>query len=139
MEEYMQFCDDQATDKGNAIKTATRQIQDLKATIEESSAIIIEMTDEVATLGTSIATKDKELAEATSIRKGEHEDFKVTEKELAESVDQLGGAIVEVKKGMSLAQGKGMRMKASLSGKQLKKLVSTLGSIVESARFTGQQ
>merc|ERR1719235_1862069 len=63
MEEYMQFCDDQSTDKGNAIKTATRQIQDLQATIEESSAIIVEMTDEIATLGTSIATKEKELAE----------------------------------------------------------------------------
>merc|ERR1719191_2609959 len=139
MEEYMQFCDDQATDKGNAIKTATRQIQDLKATIEESSAIIIEMTDEVAELGTTIAAKEKELAEATSIRKGEHDDFKVTEKELVESVDQLSGAIVQVKKGMSLAQGKGMRMRSAMSAKQLKKLVSSLGSIVESARLTGQQ
>merc|ERR1719313_2944560 len=139
MEEYMQYCDDQATDKGNAIKTATRQIQDLTATIEQSSAIIVEMTDEVATLGTSIATKDKELAEATSIRKGEHEDFKVTEKELAESVYQLSGAIVQIKKGMSFAQGKGMRLKAAMPAKQLNKLVSTVGSIVESAMLTGQQ
>merc|ERR1719191_150950 len=139
MEEYMQFCDDQATDKGNAIKTATRQIEDLQATIEQSSAIIIEMTDEVATLGTSIATKEKELAEATSIRKGEHEDFKVTEKELVESVDQLARAIVQVKKGMSLAQGKGIRMRAAMPAKQMKKLVSTLESIVESAMLTGQQ
>jgi len=139
MEEYMQYCDDQSTDKVNAIKTAARQIQDLTATIEQSSAIMVEMSDEIATLGTTIAAKEKELAEATSIRKGEHDDFKVTEKELVESVDQLGGAIVQVKKGMSLAQGKGLRMKASLSGKQLKKLVSTIGSIVESAHFTGQQ
>merc|ERR1719191_243874 len=139
MEEYMQFCDDQSTDKVFAIKTASRQIQDLKATIEESSAIMIEMADEVATLGTTIAAKEKELAEATSIRKGEHEDFKVTEKELAESVDQLGRAIVQVKKGMSLAQGKGMRLKASMPAKQLKQLVSTLGNIVESAMLTGQQ
>merc|ERR1719217_1736374 len=62
MEEYMQYCDDQSSDKGNAIKTATRQIEDLQATIEESSAIIVETTDEVATLGTTIATKSKELA-----------------------------------------------------------------------------
>merc|ERR1719316_2259842 len=61
MEEYMQFCDDQSTDKVNAIKTATRQIDDLKATIEESSAIIVEMTDEIGTLGTTIAAKDREL------------------------------------------------------------------------------
>merc|ERR1719191_2334631 len=40
---------------------------------------------------------------------------------------------------MSLAQGKGMRLKASMPAKQLKKLVSTLGSIVESAMLTGQQ
>jgi chromosome segregation ATPase len=139
MEEYMQYCDDQSTDKGNAIKTATRQIEDLKATIEESGAIIIEMSDEISTLGSTIASKSGELDEATSIRKGEHEDFKVTEKELAESVQQLGGAIVQVKKGMSLAQGKGMHLKASMPAKQLKKLVSTLGSIVESAMLTGQQ
>jgi len=139
MEEYMQYCDDQSTDKVNAIKTATRQIQDLSATIEESSATIVEMTDEVGELGTTIAAKESELAEATSIRKGEHEDFKVTEKELAETVQQLAGAIVQVKKGMSLAQGKGMRLKASMPAKQLKKLVSTLGSIVESAMLTGQQ
>merc|ERR1719316_446444 len=124
MEEYMQFCDDQSTDKTNAIKTASRQIQDLKATIEESSAIMIEMADEIATLGTTIAAKEKELAEATSIRKGEHDDFKVIEKELVETVDQLSGAIVQVKKGMSLAQGKGLRMKAALSAKQMKKLVT---------------
>merc|ERR1719161_717423 len=138
MEEYMQFCDDQSTDKVFAIKTASRQIQDLKATIEESSAIMIEMADEVATLGTTIAAKEKELAEATSIRKGEHEDFKVTEKELAESVDQLARAIVQVKKGMSLAQGKGIRMRAAMPAKQMKKLVSTLESIVESAMLTDQ-
>merc|ERR1719333_939902 len=62
MEEYMQFCDDQSTDKVNAIKTATRQIQDLQATIEQSGAIVVEMDDEIATLGTSIATKEKELS-----------------------------------------------------------------------------
>merc|ERR1719191_1136201 len=70
MEEYMQYCDDQSTDKVNAIKTATRQIQGLTATIEESGSIIIEMTDEISTLGTDIAAKETELAEATSIRKG---------------------------------------------------------------------
>merc|ERR1719420_1455025 len=139
MEEYMQYCDDQATDKGNAIKTATRQIQDLQATIEQSGAIIVEMTDEIATLGTSIATKEKELSEATGIRKGEHEDFKATEKDLVESVDQLGGAIIQVKKGMSLAQGKGLRMQAAMPAKQMKKLVATLGTVVESALLTGQQ
>merc|ERR1719161_2403943 len=61
MEEYMQFCDDQSTDKVFAIKTATRQIQDLQATIEESSAIIVEMTDEIGELGTTIAAKESEL------------------------------------------------------------------------------
>merc|ERR1719388_493117 len=62
MEEYMQYCDDQSTDKGNAIKTASRQIQDLTATIEQSGSIIIEMTDEVATLSSTIAAKEEELA-----------------------------------------------------------------------------
>merc|ERR1719281_935015 len=70
MEEYVTFCDDELKEKGYAIETAKREIGDLMATIEDSKATITEKTDEMAELGTLIAAKQKELAEATGVRKG---------------------------------------------------------------------
>merc|ERR1719407_32356 len=60
MEEYTTFCDDELKDKGYAIETAGRMIGDLTATIDSSTANIGELSDEIATLGTTIAAKSKE-------------------------------------------------------------------------------
>merc|ERR1719183_2833570 len=68
MEEYTTFCDDELKDKGYAIETAGRSIEDLSATVEDSTAQIAELSDEISTLGTTIAAKDKELAEVTKVR-----------------------------------------------------------------------
>merc|ERR1719240_551154 len=65
MEEYTTFCDDELKEKGYAIQTAKREIADVSATIEDSKATIIEKGDEISTLGTTIAAKEKELAGAT--------------------------------------------------------------------------
>merc|ERR1719194_357969 len=54
MEEYTAFCDDELKDKGYAIETAGRAIGDLTATVESSTASIVELSDEIATLGTTI-------------------------------------------------------------------------------------
>merc|ERR1719316_1699890 len=59
MEEYVTFCDDELKAKGYAIQTADREIADLSAMIEDSKATIIEKDDEVASLGTEIAGKEK--------------------------------------------------------------------------------
>merc|ERR1719248_313755 len=64
MEEYSTFCDDELKEKGYAIQTAEREILDLSATIESSKATIMEKEDEVSSLGTVIAGKEKELYEA---------------------------------------------------------------------------
>merc|ERR1719171_3229245 len=68
MEESLTFCDDELKDKGYAIETATRSIEDLSATIEDAKAQIIELGDEISTLGTTIAAKEKELMEVTKSR-----------------------------------------------------------------------
>merc|ERR1719160_367850 len=57
MEKYTTFCDDELKDKAYAIETATSKIGDLEAAIAETS-------DEVATLGSLIAGKNKELYDA---------------------------------------------------------------------------
>merc|ERR1719389_313087 len=92
MEEYTTFCDDELKDKGYAIETAGRTIGDLTATIDSSTANIGELADEIATLGTTIASKSKELADATKVREGQASDFKAAEKELVKDIDMLGRA-----------------------------------------------
>merc|ERR1719456_687194 len=64
MEEYSTFCDDELKEKGYAIETAKREMGDLSATIEDSKATVVEKTDEISTLGTTIAAKETELSEA---------------------------------------------------------------------------
>merc|ERR1719240_2110107 len=81
MEEYTTFCDDELKEKGYAIQTAEREIEDLTATIEDSKATIAEKTDEISTLGTVIAGKEKELYEATEARKAKNADFVAAEGE----------------------------------------------------------
>merc|ERR1719217_1068335 len=68
MEEYTQFCDDELKEKGYAIETAGRSIEDLSATIESSTAQIAELEDEIASLGTLISTKSKEHMDASNER-----------------------------------------------------------------------
>merc|ERR1719484_16761 len=55
MEEYTTFCDDELKDKAYAIETAGRSIGDLTATIESATAQVAALSDEIATLGTTIA------------------------------------------------------------------------------------
>merc|ERR1719160_949527 len=69
MAEYTEFCDDGSSEKGYAIKTATSKIEDLSALIEKCTAKIPVYEDTIATLGTEVASKQKQLYEATELRK----------------------------------------------------------------------
>merc|ERR1719316_1874681 len=60
MAEYTTFCDDELKDKGYAIQTAARSIEDLTATAEDCTATIGEKADEISTLGSTGAAKTKE-------------------------------------------------------------------------------
>merc|ERR1719484_451054 len=55
MEEYSTFCDDELKDKAYAIETAGSEINDYMATIEDSKATVVELSDEIATLGSVMA------------------------------------------------------------------------------------
>jgi chromosome segregation ATPase len=99
MTAYSDYCDKESSDRGYAIKTATRDIAELGSTIQDGSAQVAKLKDEIATLGTVVAGKESELAEATSVRKAEKADFQAAEAELVTSVDQLERAIVMIKRG----------------------------------------
>merc|ERR1719478_570312 len=71
METYTTFCDDELKDKGYAIETAASKIGDLEAAIADAQATIAETSDEIATLGTVMAGKNKELYEAGEVRREE--------------------------------------------------------------------
>merc|ERR1719387_2975223 len=124
MEEYLSFCDDELKDKGYAIETATRSIEELGATIEDAKAQIQELGDEISTLGTTMAEKEKELMEATKVREAQHEDFVAAEKELLTSIDQLSRAAAILKRGMSFAQ-------TPQGKKKIGAVVSALQNILE--------
>jgi septal ring factor EnvC (AmiA/AmiB activator) len=126
MEEYSTFCDDELKAKGYAIQTSTSEIANLEATIEDATATSIAMADEIATLGTEAAAKNKELYDASEVRKASNADFTAAEAELVKSVDECGRAVVALEKGMALLQG-GKRKEAK---KELKAVTMALTSIV---------
>jgi hypothetical protein len=126
MEEYTTFCDDELKAKGYAISTATREIGEQEATIADSKATDVAMSDEISTLGSVMAAKDKELYDATQVRKGQNADFTAAEKELVKSVDECSRAVTALEKGMALLQG-GQRKEAK---KQLKAVSMALSSII---------
>jgi chromosome segregation ATPase len=124
MEEYTTFCDDELKDKGYAIETAGRAIADLTATVEASTANIGELSDEIATLGTTGAAKSKELADATKVRAAGNADFEAAEKELVKSIDELSRAATVLKRGMSFAQTAQGKKKISAAVDALKNIIN---------------
>jgi hypothetical protein len=134
MAEFSQFCDDQANEKEDAITSAKRTINDLAATMEDASGTISSLQAEVAELGQQAAGTDRDLEAATAIRKKEHDDFLVTEKEMSEAVDTLERAIVVLKRGQTsfLQKGGG-------STKDLRLLVASLAKVVSAAWVTSRQ
>merc|ERR1719231_1271460 len=105
MEEYTSFCDEELTQKGYAIKTAERTINELSADIADGEATSSALEDEIAMVGSELAAKDKELAAASATRATEQEGFKASEKEMIESVEELAGAIGQLKGGAAFLQG----------------------------------
>merc|ERR1719191_2521415 len=134
MAEYSEFCDKESSEKGYAIKTALRKIDDLNAVIEDCSTKIPAYEDEVSTLGSEVAAKTKQLYEATEVRKGQKGDFEKVEKELMTSIDQLTRAVNIIKRetgaGASLIQG------SSKSEQNVNTAVKALGKIIDSTRIS---
>merc|ERR550514_1791273 len=106
MQEFSAYCDNEAKEKAYGIKQATGALEDLAATIEDATATIATCDDGISELGTVIAGKEKELGDAQGVRGEDHENFVSAEKELIESIDQLGRAASVLKKGISLAQAR---------------------------------
>lgn len=126
MKEYTQFCDDEQTEKGFAIKTASSEIEGYKAVIEETTGSITEVSSQIETASSEVASKESELASATKIRSEESSDFNKAEKELVESVDALSRAVTIIKREMSFIQVKGDKSQK----KEIEAMTAALGTII---------
>merc|ERR1719377_436443 len=133
MEEFTKFCDSESNTKEDAIASAQRTLNDLSATIEDSTGSISELNTETDALASKISKTDAELAEATKIRNDERAAFEASEKELSETIDTLSRAIVVLKRGQTgFMQAKG-------ANKELETLADTLSKIVSASWVTSDQ
>merc|ERR1719316_1110082 len=129
MAEYSKFCDDETDAKTYSIKTAVRKIADLTAEIDNAVAQVASLEDEIALLGTEIAAKDKEMTDASAVRKKDRANFAKEESAMLNTVAALEKAIVLVKRSAGFLQtGKPHGAKA-----YAKKLAEALRPIVNAA------
>jgi chromosome segregation ATPase len=126
MAEYTEFCDKESTTKGYAIKDAVRKIGDLTATITDCESKIPMYQDSIAELGSEVADKNKQLYEATEVRKKAKADFDAAEGELVTAVDQLARAVTIIKREMAFTQVDGSASKKSKGVQMAVKVVSKI-------------
>lgn len=128
-EEYGEWCEDEARERQNEIKTAKAKSNDFRATIEKASADIEVATAKIGELTQSIATSERDAKEATAIREKENKTYKATENELVETVDTLRRAQQVLKK--SLQGGSFVQLPDSF-----RKLTSSLTTVLDAAIFS---
>jgi len=97
MADYMQYCDDDQSEKAYAIKTATRKTNDLNALIADNTANINALEEEIGELAAEIAERQDEMAEADKVRETEHQEFLKREAEQVICVEELDKMMIELK------------------------------------------
>merc|ERR1719161_1729583 len=100
MAAYTEWCDNEISETGYEIRTATRKVEDLDAVIEDRTAQISALDQEIASLGTEIADTNTEMDEANALRKKGEEEFKKNEEEQQLMIDDLEKMEIELKQQM---------------------------------------
>merc|ERR1719171_410578 len=137
-EEYAKFCDDTAVEKDYAIKDGKESMEELTATITDTSAGIESAAAKIEDLSTKISDTESELSTASALRKKENEDFVKKEKELLETTRELEGATTSIKKSLSFVQLRGGKVGQS-EREALNALVAGLGQLVEASFIKPEQ
>merc|ERR1719361_2974908 len=131
--DYFEWCDDVAKNAQFEIKTAKAQVEELTAEIGELTANIEGSNTKIEDLTGSIATDEKELAEAQAVRDKEAADFAASEGELTADIDTLDRAIGIIEKEMA----KNPAAFAQIDATNANKVVQALGALVDAAGFSG--
>merc|ERR1719314_54436 len=137
-EEYAKFCDDESVAKDYAIKDGKESMEELSATITDTSAGIESAAAKIEDLSTKISDTESELSTATALRKKENEEFVKKEAELLETTRELEGATTAIKKSLSLVQLRGGKVGQS-EREALNALVAGLGQLVEASFVKSEQ
>jgi len=98
MTEYFSYCDDVQKETAYYIKEATRKIDDATAKIEDRTAQISSLDEEVEELASEMAERSEEMEKEVSLRKKQHEEYLVREKEqtiMVEELTQMEAALKE--------------------------------------------
>merc|ERR1719162_2190959 len=131
-EEYAKFCDDTSVEKDYAIKDGAESMEELTATITDTSAGIESAAATIEDLSTKISDTESELSTATALRAAEKESFVKAEKELLETTRELDGATTAIKKSLALVQLRGGKVGQS-ERQSLAAVVAGLGQLVEAS------
>lgn len=112
-EEFAEWCEDRSRELGFEIKTASAQVEELKATILDSTSKAEALTEKIEDLGSSIATNEADMKAATGIRTKEKADFQAEEKELTETISALERAIGILEKELAKGGASMMQLKGA--------------------------
>merc|ERR1719359_903938 len=74
-DEKLAYCQSELDAADDEKKALEHAISDLEKAIEENTASVATLTEEIAALEQGIKDLDKQVVEATEQRKSEHEDF----------------------------------------------------------------
>merc|ERR1719335_780176 len=88
-------------EKDYAIKDGKESMEELSATITDTSAGIESAAAKIEDLSTKISDTESELSTATALRKKENEEFVKKEAELLETTRELEGATTAIKNSLS--------------------------------------
>jgi len=108
------FCKESVSDRLYAIETSEAKIAELDAKITELTGEINTLNGEISDLGTKIQSLADEIADATAVRKGEHDVFVVELKNVTDALSAIDRAI-EAMKSSKAAMGGKVNLEAALA------------------------
>jgi len=133
-EEYFEWCDDAAKEKGFEVQTATSKKNKLDATIKKAKSDIDDYSEIISEKAASISQDEKDLEDATVIREKENKEFTAAEAELMEAIDMLeraAGIIERELKGSSLVQ-------ANVDTSDMRHFIQALSTIIDATSMETQ-
>merc|ERR1719262_333072 len=133
-EEYFEWCDDAAKEKGFEVETATTKKNKLEATIKKAISDIDDYEEVIKEKAASITTDEKDLEDATVIREAEKKEFQAAEEELMVSIDMIGraaGIIEREMKGSAL-------MQTNIDTSNMPKFIQALKAIIDATSMQTQ-
>merc|ERR1712032_1544403 len=128
--EFAEMCEERSKNLQFEIKTGNGEVAELKAAIDEETALAASLDTKVEELTASIATDEADLEAATKIRAKENADFMAEEKELYEAIDALQRAIGILEREMAKHGASMMQIRNAGS------LAKTLQLLVEASSLT---